>query len=223
MENEHKPCGPYERFFKRPMDFILALTALIVLSPLLLILTIVGAIAMKGNPFFVQRRPGRINKKTGKEVIFPLIKFRTMLDTKDKDGNLQPDEVRLNKYGKFLRATSLDELPEILNIIAGQLAFVGPRPLLTEYIPKYNVEQHHRHDVRPGLTGFAQVHGRNMVSWQDRFKMDIWYTKNITFKTDISIFFATIGTVLKREGINSESSVTMEKFMGNEVSIGKKK
>lgn len=223
MENIHKPYGPYERFFKRPMDFVLALTALIVLSPLLLILTIVGAIAMKGNPFFVQKRPGRINKKTGEEIIFPLIKFRTMLDTKDKDGNLQPDEFRLNKYGKFLRATSLDELPEILNIIAGQLAFVGPRPLLVEYIPKYSAEQHHRHDVRPGLTGFAQVHGRNMVSWQDRFKMDIWYTKNITFKTDISIFLATIKTVLKREGINSESSVTMEKFMGNELSIGKKK
>lgn len=198
----------YAKCFKRILDFILSLTAIIVLSPLLLILIILGLIFMGGNPFFFQDRPGK------DERIFKLIKFRTMDNRKDKEGNLLPDDVRLNKYGKFLRSTSLDELPELFNILIGDMAIIGPRPLLVRYLERYNEEQHHRHDVRPGLTGYAQAHGRNGVSWEDKFAMDVWYTKNITFIGDIKIIFDTIKTVLKREGINSETSATMEEFMG---------
>ena len=204
----------YKQFFKRFYDVVLSGIALIVLSPLLLILTIVGAIAMGGNPFFVQPRPGKIDPKTGKERIFSLVKFRTMSNKKDSDGNLLPDSVRLNKYGKFLRRTSLDELPELFSIVIGNMSIIGPRPLLVQYLDRYNEEQRHRHDVRPGFTGYAQAHGRNLLSWEDKFAMDVWYTKNISLKVDIEIILATVKTVLKREGITSETSATMEEFMG---------
>lgn len=219
MENVHKHCGPYERFFKRPLDFVLALIALIILSPLLLILTVTGAIAMRGNPFFAQRRPGRINRRTGQEKIFCLIKFRTMSNARDKDGNLLPDAERLNNYGRFLRSTSLDELPELVNILKGDMAIVGPRPLLVQYISRYSEWQRHRHDVRPGLTGYAQVHGRNGISWEKKFQLDVEYTKNVTFSGDVKIIFITVIKVLKHEGISSETSDTMEEFAGSVASI----
>ena len=198
----------YSKCLKRVIDFTLSLLAIIVLSPLLIILTIIGAISMKGNPFFVQERPG------WHEKIFKLIKFRTMTNEKDAEGKLLPDDKRLNGYGQFLRSTSLDELPELFNILFGQLAIIGPRPLLVRYLPRYNEDQHHRHDVRPGLTGYAQAHGRNSVTWEDKFAMDVWYTKNVTFVNDVKILIDTIKTVLKREGISSETSATMEEFMG---------
>ena len=205
----------YAKFFKRLLDFILSLTALIVLSPLMLILTVVGAIAMKGNPFFLQPRPGK-KGKDGNEKIFKLIKFRTMSNAKDKDGNLLPDDVRLNKYGKFLRSTSLDELPELWNILKGDMSIVGPRPLLVAYLPRYSEEQRNRHNVRPGLTGYAQVNGRNAISWEEKFKLDVEYVNNITLIGDIKIILGTVVSILKREGISSETSATMEEFMGTE-------
>ena len=206
----------YAKFFKRIFDFVLSFGALLVLSPILLILAVIGAVAMKGNPFFCQERPGK-KGKDGKEKIFKLIKFRTMSNAKDKDGNLLPDEKRLNKYGKFLRSTSLDELPEIINIVIGQLSVVGPRPLLVRYLPRYTEEQRKRHNVRPGLTGLAQVSGRNAISWEEKFKLDVEYVDNITFIGDIKIILATVKAVLKREGISSETSATMEEFMGSEA------
>lgn len=204
----------YAKFFKRVIDFMLSLIALIILSPILLILIIIGAIAMRGNPFFTQLRPGKINKKTGKEKIFKLIKFRTMSNLKDKDGNLLPDEVRLNKYGRMLRKTSLDELPELLNILVGDMAIVGPRPLLVQYLPLYNEKQRLRHTVRPGLTGLAQVNGRNAISWEQRFEFDVEYVSKITFRRDVAIIFKTVGKVFKSDGISSETSETMEDFTG---------
>ena len=198
----------YAKCFKRVIDFVLSFIGLIVLSPIFLILIVLGAIFMKGNPFFTQQRPGK------NEKIFKLIKFRTMDNRKDKDGKMLPDEVRLNKYGKFLRSTSLDELPELLNILKGDMAIIGPRPLLVRYLDRYNEEQHHRHDVRPGLTGYAPAHGRNTVSWEDKFAMDVWYTKHITFKGDMKIILDTVKTVLSHEGISSETAATMEEFMG---------
>lgn len=198
----------YANFFKRILDFIISLLAILCLSPLLLALTVLGYLKMKGNPFFTQERPG------WHEKIFKLVKFRTMSNEKDKDGNLLPDELRLNAYGKFLRSTSLDELPELYNILKGDMSIIGPRPLLVRYLPRYNEEQRHRHDVRPGLTGYAQAHGRNAVTWEDKFKMDVWYTRNVSFKTDWDIFWDTVRIVLKREGISSETSATMEEFMG---------
>ena len=204
----------YRPFFKRFYDIVLSGLALIVLSPILLILTVLGAIKMKGNPFFTQLRPGKINKRTGKEKIFKLIKFRTMTCEKDENGNLLPDEKRLTKYGKILRSTSLDELPELFNIFIGDMSIVGPRPLLVQYLPLYNEEQKHRHDVRPGLTGYAQVNGRNAISWEERFKLDVEYTKKISLFGDIKIIFQTVFSVFKREGISSETSATMEEFKG---------
>lgn len=204
----------YKPFFKRFYDFTLSFLALVLLSPLLIVLTVVGAVAMHGNPFFTQARPGKINKKTGKEKIFKLIKFRTMSNKKDSDGNLLPDKQRLNKYGKFLRSTSLDELPELLNILIGHMSIVGPRPLLVKYIPLYNDEQRRRHNVRPGLTGYAQVHGRNAISWEEKFKLDVHYVDNYSFFGDIKIIFGTVFAVLKRSGINSDTSATMEEFKG---------
>ena len=198
----------YAKCFKRGIDLIVSLCALIVLSPILLILMIFGTVFMGGNPFFTQERPGKDEK------IFKLIKFRTMSNKKDKDGNFLPDEIRLNKYGKFLRASSLDELPELINILKGDMAIIGPRPLLVKYLDRYNEEQRHRHDVRPGLTGYAQAHGRNAVSWEDKFAMDVWYTTHITLVGDIKIIFDTIKSVLKHDGINSSTSVTMEEFLG---------
>lgn len=191
----------YARCFKRILDFLLSLCAIIVLSPLLLVLTVIGAWQMKGNPFFTQDRPG------WHEKIFKLIKFRTMTNEKDKDGNLLPDEVRLNAYGRFLRSTSLDELPELFNILLGQLSMIGPRPLLVSYLQYYTEEEHHRHDVRPGLTGYAQVHGRNYVTWEDKFKMDLWYVEHISFLTDVRILLDTVLVVFKRENIETASKI----------------
>ena len=206
----------YAKYIKRIMDFILSLCAIIVLSPLLLFLTIIGVITMKGNPFFTQERPG------WHEKVFKLIKFRTMTNEKDKDGNLLPDEVRLNGYGKFLRSTSLDELPELFNILLGQMSIIGPRPLLVRYLPWYTEEQAHRHDVRPGLTGYAQAHGRNAVSWDDKFAMDLKYVEHISFVGDMRIIIDTIKAVVKREGINSETSATMESFVDYCMEQGRK-
>lgn len=203
----------YAKFLKRLLDFMLALVALVVLSPVLLILIIVTAIAMKGNPFFTQQRPGKDEK------IFKLIKFRTMTNERDEKGDLLPDDVRLNKFGKFLRSTSLDELPELINILIGDMSIVGPRPLLVKYLPRYNHEQRRRHDVRPGLTGNAQANGRNALSWEDKFKLDIEYVDNISFIFDVKIILDTVKAVLKRDGISSETSVTMEEFMGSEETV----
>ena len=203
----------YAKFFKRAIDFILSLCALIVLSPLLVILTIVGAICMKGNPFFVQKRPGK------NERIISLLKFRTMTNEKDKDGKLLPDEIRLVSYGKFLRSTSLDELPSLINILIGDLSIIGPRPLLIEYLPWYTETEKHRHDVRPGLTGWAQVNGRNTVNWDRIFELDVEYVNNISFRFDLKIFLMTIQKVLKRSDIAEDTRVVE----GNFADIRKKK
>lgn len=185
----------YEKYLKRIIDFSLSLMALIVLSPVLLILIVLGMVFMRGNPFFMQERPGKDEK------IFKLIKFRTMDNRKNKEGKLLPDEVRLNKYGRFLRATSLDELPELANIVKGDMSLIGPRPLLVKYLPYYTEREHLRHSIRPGLTGYAQVHGRNKVTWEEKFEMDVWYAEHLTFLTDIKVFFGTIKVVLSHEGV----------------------
>lgn len=200
--------GLYEKYFKRLIDLFCGYSALIVFWWLYLLLTVLGAIFMRGNPFFTQDRPG----KNGK--VFKLIKFRTMDNRKDKKGKLLPDELRLNKYGRFLRKTSLDEIPEVFNIIRGDMSVIGPRPLLVKYLKLYNEEQRHRHDVRPGLTGYAQAHGRNALSWEDKFAMDVWYTRHISFICDLRILCDTILSVIKRDGISSEGSVTTEEFKG---------
>lgn len=200
----------YRPFFKRFYDFFLSLTAIVILSPLLLILTIIGAIAMKGNPFFTQSRPGK------NEKIFKLVKFRSMSNKKDENGRLLPDGQRLGGYGKFLRATSLDELPELFNILVGHMSIVGPRPLLVKYIPLYSDEQHKRHNVRPGLTGLAQVHGRNLLEWKDKFDYDVKYVNEYDLFYDVGILFKTVLKVFKREGISGEAVATMEEFKGNE-------
>lgn len=199
----------YAKYIKRVLDMILSFCALLVLSPVLLILTVLGAIMMKGNPFFTQLRPGKDEK------IFRLIKFRTMTCEKDKEGNLLPDEQRLCRYGKLLRSTSLDELPELINILIGDMSIVGPRPLLVQYLPRYNAEQKRRHNVRPGLTGHAQANGRNAISWEEKFRLDVEYVDGISFWLDVKIIFQTVGKIFKREGITSESSATMEEFMGS--------
>ncbi|EGP5052878.1 sugar transferase [Enterococcus faecium] len=206
----------YAKYFKRIIDFSLSLLALIILLPFLVVLVVLGAIYMQGNPFFTQERPGK------NEKIFKLIKFRTMDNRKDTEGKLLDDEIRLNKYGRFLRASSLDELPELINILKGDMSLIGPRPLLVAYLSRYNDFQRHRHDVKPGLTGYAQSHGRNAVSWEDKFAMDVWYTRNITFRQDIKIIFATINTILKHEGISSAASATMEEFMGTPKGVTSK-
>lgn len=208
----------YPRFFKRLLDFSLSFGAIIVLSPVLLILAVIGAVAMRGNPFFVQPRPGK-KGKDGEEKVFKLIKFRTMSNARDKDGNLLPDDVRLNKYGRFLRGTSLDELPELINILKGDMSIVGPRPLLVKYIPRYTPEQRRRHDVRPGLTGLAQINGRNAITWEERFAYDVAYVDNISFIGDIKIILGTVKAVFNRSGITSETSATMEEFMGTEAEM----
>lgn len=199
----------YAKYIKRFFDFFLSLCAFIVLSPLLLVLTVTGAIIMKGNPFFVQPRPGR------NEKIFNLIKFRTMTCECDKNGVPLPDEIRLVPYGKFLRSTSCDELPSLLNIIAGHMAIVGPRPLLVKYLPLYSEHQHRRHEVRPGLTGYAQAHGRNALTWEDKFDMDVWYVDHITFMGDVRVILDTVKCVLKHDGISSATDATMEGFTGS--------
>lgn len=198
----------YAKGFKRIIDFIVAFVAVGLLFPVFIVLIIVGAIAMKGNPFFTQSRPGKDEK------IFKLIKFRTMTCEKDADGNLLPDEDRLTSYGQFLRSTSLDELPEIINILKGDMSLVGPRPLLVQYLPLYNQKQKRRHEVRPGLTGLAQISGRNAITWEQKFDKDIEYIDNITFIGDIKIIIMTALKVLKREGISQENNATMEFFTG---------
>ena len=202
----------YAKFWKRFFDFTLSLLALIVLSPLLLILTISGAIAMRGNPFFTQARPGKIDKKTGKEKIFKLIKFRTMSNKKDENGNLLPDELRLNRYGRILRSTSLDELPELLNIIKMDMSIVGPRPLAVQYLPFYNENERRRHTVLPGLTGLAQINGRNATNWPERFAYDLEYIDNISFVNDLKIIFKTVVKVLKRGDVAVRGTGTIVDF-----------
>ena len=211
-----KRQGIYARYVKRVLGFCISLTALIILSPVMVLLTLLGAWQMKGNPFFVQPRPGKIGKD-GKEKIFNLIKFRTMTNERDKDGNLLPDEKRLNGYGVILRKTSLDELPQLFNVLTGSCALIGPRPLLVRYLDRYSPEQRRRHEVRPGLTGYAQSHGRNNLSWQKKFELDVYYVDNLTFMMDVKVFFKTISVVLTRSGISSQTSSTMEEFMGNDL------
>lgn len=201
---KHKPYGPYEKYFKRPLDLLCGLAAVVVFSWLYVILMILGAIFMRGNPFFTQERPGKDGK------IFKLIKFRSMDNRKDRNGNLLPDDVRLNKYGRFLRSTSLDELPEAFNIIKGDMSVVGPRPLLVRYLPYYTKEENHRHDVRPGLTGLAQVNGRNYLSWEDKFAYDLEYVSNISFLMDIKILCSTAMKVIARKDIESADSIWID-------------
>lgn len=201
----------YKHMFKRIFDFCISLTGLIVLSPVFVVLMIVGRIKMKGNPFFTQERPGKDEK------IFKLIKFRSMTEEKDENGNYLPDDVRLTSYGKWLRNTSLDEIPELINILKGDMAIVGPRPLLVQYLPLYNEEQHHRHDVRPGLTGLAQVHGRFNILWQEKFKYDVEYVRNITLIGDIKILFKTVAIVFEKDDVENEELGSWYPFLGNDV------
>ena len=201
--------GIYERYIKRPQDFCCALAAIIVLSSVMAVTALLVRIKLGSPVLFKQERPG-LNGK-----VFTLYKFRTMTDEKDSEGNLLPDEVRLTSFGKLLRATSLDELPELFNILNGDMSVVGPRPLLVKYLPLYNEHQARRHEVRPGFTGYAQVHGRNAISWEEKFNLDVEYVDHVTFLGDWRIIFQTVRTVLKREGISSETAATMEEFKGN--------
>ena len=200
----------YRLFIKRCLDFVLSLIALVFLSPVLLIVAVLVRIKLGTPVIFKQERPGR------NEKIFRMYKFRTMTDQKDSEGRLLPDEIRLTPFGKKLRSTSLDELPELFNILKGDMSIVGPRPLLVRYLPLYNERQRHRHDVRPGFTGLAQVHGRNSISWEEKFEWDVKYVEKLSFGLDVKIILQTVKTVLKREGISSGTSVTMEEFKGTE-------
>ena len=212
METEHKPYGPYEKYFKRPLDLLCGLAAVIVFAWLYLLVAVLVRFKLGSPVLFTQDRPGRGEK------VFKLYKFRSMTDARDENGELLPDEVRLTKFGRMLRATSLDELPEAFNIIKGDMSVIGPRPLLVKYLPRYSPEQHRRHEVCPGLSGYAQVHGRNAVSWQEKFRMDVEYVDHITFLGDLKIIWDTVVTAfVKRDGISSETSATMEEFMGNET------
>ena len=213
--------GPYALFFKRLIDIVVSLMALVLFWWLYVIIAVLVKFKLGSPVLFKQRRPGKIDPKTGKERIFCLYKFRTMTDERNENGELLPDDKRLTSFGVWLRRTSLDETPELLNIIRGDMSLIGPRPLLVRYLDRYNEEQRHRHDVRPGLTGYAQAHGRNSVSWEEKFAMDVWYTRNVTFITDCRIVLDTIKTVLLREGISSETFVTMEEFMGTSLKKGK--
>lgn len=200
----------YRDFFKRGIDFLIALVALVCISPVFAVVTIWLHFANKGaGAFFLQERPGLHGK------IFKIIKYKTMTDERDAEGNLLPDKDRLTKVGKFVRSTSIDELPQLINVLKGDMALVGPRPLLPEYLPLYSIEQARRHEVRPGITGWAQCHGRNAITWTDKFKLDVWYVNNCTFLTDIKILIRTINTVLNRNGISQEGNATMEPFNGN--------
>lgn len=203
------------QYIKRVLDFTASLCGTIVLSPILLVLCILVRTKLGSPVLFKQERPGKTDKKTGEEKIFTLYKFRTMTDERDENGELLPDAVRLTKFGKFLRSTSLDELPEFINIIKGDMSFIGPRPLLVKYLPLYSQHQRRRHLVRPGLSGLAQVNGRNTLSWEEKFNLDVEYVEKCSLGLDIKIFFMTIMSVLKREGISSETSATMETFTGN--------
>ena len=199
----------YKNFIKRILDIILSFLALVILSPLLILTAFLIRIKLGTPVFFKQLRPGK------NEKIFGILKFRTMTDAKDENGNLLPDEIRLTRFGQFLRSTSIDELPELLNILNGDMSIVGPSPLLVQYLERYNEEQKHRHDVKPGLTGLAQVNGRNGITWEEKFHYDLEYVKNITFYGDCKIIFQTVMKVFGREGISSATSVTMEEFKGN--------
>ena len=205
----------YRHFFKRFLDIVLSGCALIVLSPVLLIVAVLVRTKLGSPVIFCQERPGKDEK------IFKMYKFRSMTDARDENGELLPDEVRLTKFGRLLRATSLDELPELWNIFKGDMSIVGPRPLLVKYLPRYNAEQRHRHDVRPGLTGLAQVNGRNAISWEEKFRLDVDYVRHITFAGDVKIVLATVGKVLHHEGISGENSATMEEFRGTPEEVGK--
>lgn len=213
MEGKHRinkrEKGVYESYLKRPMDFILALIGLILMSPVLLVVAILVRINLGSPAIFKQERPGL------KERIFTLYKFRTMTDERDENGELLPDEVRLTRFGKLLRSTSLDELPELFNILKGDMSIVGPRPLLVQYLPLYNEYQRRRHEVRPGLTGWAQVNGRNAISWEEKFDLDIEYIDNISFRLDSKIILLTLMKVINREGINQEGEATIEDFKGS--------
>jgi len=200
----------YNSYIKRFVDLIFSSLILLIISPILLVL-ILGLDLMnkKYGVFFLQSRPGKNNK------VFKVIKFKTMADTRDENGNLLPDEQRITKLGKFIRSTSLDELPQLINVLKGDMSFIGPRPLLVQYLPLYSKEQTRRHEVRPGITGWAQVNGRNAISWQKKFELDVWYVDNCSFSLDMKIIFLTIKKVFKREGISSDTSVTMEPFTGN--------
>ena len=200
----------YRHFIKRFFDFLSALIGVILLSPVFLVVLVLLMINNQGKPFFFQKRPG----KNGK--IFQVIKFKTMTDNKDKNGNLLPDEQRLTKLGVFVRKTSLDEIPQLINVLKGDMSLIGPRPLLPEYLPLYNKTQKKRHNLKPGITGWAQVNGRNAISWEEKFKYDVWYVENISFKLDIKIFFLTIIKIFKSEGINNQGEATTKSFEGNE-------
>lgn len=199
----------YQKYGKRFLDILLSLFAIIILSPILLVLFILVGVKLGSPAIFTQERPGKDEK------IFKMYKFRSMTDERDDAGNLLPDEQRLTSFGRKLRSTSLDELPELFNILKGDMSIVGPRPLLVDYLTLYNEAQKQRHNVRPGLTGYAQVNGRNLIDWDERFKKDIYYVKNISLKTDLKVIFDTIKVVLKKDGISSDTSVTMERFRGN--------
>lgn len=207
---KHRAYGPYEKCIKRLLDFILALLAIIVLSPVMLITAILVRTKLGSPVLFTQDRPGLDTK------VFKLYKFRSMTDAKDENGNLLPDEERLPEFGKKLRSTSLDELPELFNILKGDMSIVGPRPLLVKYLPRYNAHQARRHEVRPGFTGLAQIHGRNSITWEEKFDWDVRYVDKITFLGDLKIILMTVGTVLSHTGINAEGNATMEEFMGTE-------
>lgn len=200
----------YTHILKHLFDFLIAFIALICLSPIILAITLLLIFANNGHPFFIQPRPGKDGK------VFRIIKFRTMNDKRDKEGHLLPDADRLTKTGAFIRKTSLDELPQLINILKGDMSFVGPRPLLTDYLPLYDKEQARRHEVKPGITGWAQVNGRNMISWEQRFAYDIWYVDHLSFRLDMIIIWKTIRKVLKSEGINSSESTTMVRFQKHE-------
>ncbi len=199
----------YSNYIKRGIDIILAVMALIVLSPVLIVVSILVKKKLGSPVIFRQERPGKEGK------IFSMYKFRSMTNECDENGQLLSDEIRLTEFGKKLRSTSLDELPELFNILKGDMSFIGPRPLLVRYLPLYNERQKHRHDVRPGITGYAQVNGRNAIRWEEKFEKDVWYVEHISFWTDIKILFKTVAVVLAREGISSETAVTMEEFKGN--------
>ena len=209
---EHQ-AGLYEAYVKRLLDLVLSAVALLLLSPVMLVVAVLVRCHLGAPVIFCQERPGK------DEEIFKLYKFRSMTDACDAYGELLPDELRLTRFGRFLRSTSLDELPELWNIFKGDMSIVGPRPLLVKYLPLYNEEQRHRHDVTPGLTGWAQVHGRNLCSWEEKFDYDIWYVDHVSFILDLQIIFLTVKSVLKREGISSEDSPTMEEFTGTKEYI----
>lgn len=199
----------YKSFFKRVIDFILAFFGLILLSPIFILIFVLLCLANQGKPFFFQKRPGK------NERFFYIIKFKTMNDRKDIEGNLLPDQERLTKVGSFVRKTSLDEIPQLINVLKGDMSLIGPRPLLPQYIELYNEEQKKRHNVKPGITGWAQINGRNNVTWKKKFELDVWYVSNLSFILDLKIFFKTFEKVFKTEGVNKEGSVTTEYFDGN--------